>query len=185
MRRGESEPRRAKSSRESRGEPSRAESRVPQTKADGDAIARKWPTGRDDERRAGLTGRPALEGTGEKEGEGRKSSIVAEGTGRPSVASTCCASRSHFTPLSSPNSVPSFFFIFIPFLKKKRKFVLTHPENDDPTKIDSTPLLIPGFSSVYLPATRAHFMHHFINAQATNTLITPRCVLQSVFYTPT
>lgn len=69
----------------------------------------------------------------EKEGGGRKSSIVSEETGRPSVASTCCASRSHFTPLSSPNSVP--FFIFLPFF-----FNLFYPQNDT-RKIDSTPLL--------------------------------------------
>lgn len=70
-----------------------------------------------------------------EEGE-RKSSIVAEGTGRPSVASTCWASRLHFTPLSSPNSVPTFFYFFThlifsyPYFFLFFKFVLSHPEND-------------------------------------------------------
>lgn len=105
---------------------------------------------------AGLTGcGPALEGTGEGRRRERKSSIVAEGTGRPSVASTCCASRSHFTPLSSPNSVPSpFFYFFIFFFKsllsgKKNSSCSQAPNVNDPPKdrVDSNFDTIPALFS--------------------------------------
>jgi len=67
---------------------------------------------------AGLTGGPGAGRNGRR--RERKSTIVAEGTRRPSVASTCCASRLHFTPLSSLPilSLPPFFLFFylFPFL---------------------------------------------------------------------
>lgn len=122
----------------------------------------------------------------EKEGGGRKSSIVAEGTGRPSVASTCCASRSHFTPLSFPNSVPSFFNFFYPFFK----FVLSHTLKTTLRRLIRFHFLVFGFfSPISLISrnsrarARAQLLYTSLycsgNEYAYYT-VSPRCVLQSV-----
>lgn len=94
------------------GEANRAESsRVSgdQEAGDGDAIARKWPTLGEVER-----GRIKSEtlGKGGEEVTVSGPLLRRRGTGRPSVASTCCASRPHFTLRSLlPILSPPFFII--------------------------------------------------------------------------
>jgi len=117
---------------------------------------------------AGLTGGPGAGRNGRR--RERKSTIVAEGTRRPSVASTCCASRLHFTPLSSLPilSLPPFFFIFLPF--SFFKFVLSHPSPEEKKTLRRSirPLSIPGlfsaasflYTSHKFPCRILH-LHHF------------------------
>lgn len=126
-----------------------------ETKADGDAIARKWPTGRDDER-SGINRWTGAGRNGRR--RERKSTIVAEGTGRPSVASTCCASRSHFTPLSSlPILCPFLFFnfIFLPFFFPFLNSVSSHPspKNETLRRSIRPHFQSPGFSPRPLSST--------------------------------
>lgn len=80
---------------------------------------------------------------------------MLRGFGRPSVASTCCASRSHFTPLSSPNSVPSFFLFFNFFYHFYINFIL-HSQNDTPYT-DLYPIFLPHFLN--FPAIRAQLLY--------------------------